>query len=209
MADENYIEVYADDETHKEGTLIKGKDVIQLEAPEVRFSPDTPLDTEHQDAVGAINELNSKIGSGGSVSLSLSNNTIFEVPFYVYYNDYGTTKVMDTGTKLRIKLLRGPAASVRSATYDYAGSTYYCVEQTWNVYDNPYNTEQVTRTVSRVLRCEVRGSEKNMVQIYYGKWGLSYNEAFNTRTTECCDYYRDFSFIENEPAFIAGVLNFM
>lgn len=43
--------------TTKEGVQIKGKDVILLNAPEVRLSPDTPLLTEAQDVAGAINEL--------------------------------------------------------------------------------------------------------------------------------------------------------
>ncbi len=47
----------------KQGVLIKGKDVIMLDAPAVLPSPDTPLLTEAQDIVGAINELK-KLSSG-------------------------------------------------------------------------------------------------------------------------------------------------
>lgn len=53
--DNNYIELYSADD--KEGVEIKGKDVIMLDAPEVRLSHDTPLLTNAQDVAGAINEL--------------------------------------------------------------------------------------------------------------------------------------------------------
>ena len=53
--DKNYIELYSKD--GKEGVNIKGQDVILLDAPEVRLSPDTPLLTNAQDVAGAINEL--------------------------------------------------------------------------------------------------------------------------------------------------------
>ena len=43
--------------TYKEGQLIKGKDFIRLESPLVLPSKNTPLLTEAQDFVGAINEL--------------------------------------------------------------------------------------------------------------------------------------------------------
>ncbi|MBP1561882.1 MAG: leucine-rich repeat domain-containing protein [Oscillospiraceae bacterium] len=43
--------------TNKEGVQIKGKDVILLNAPEVKLSPKTPLLTKAQDVAGAINEL--------------------------------------------------------------------------------------------------------------------------------------------------------
>lgn len=53
--DKNYIELYSKD--GKEGVNIKGQDVILLDTPEVRLSPDTPLLTNAQDVAGAINEL--------------------------------------------------------------------------------------------------------------------------------------------------------
>jgi len=56
MVDENYSDIYVGD-NGKEGYLIKGKDAIMLDAPELLPSPDTPLLTEAQDLVGAINEL--------------------------------------------------------------------------------------------------------------------------------------------------------
>lgn len=43
--------------TYKEGQLIKGKDFIRLESPLILPSKNTPLLTEAQDFVGAINEL--------------------------------------------------------------------------------------------------------------------------------------------------------
>ena len=103
MADENYIEVYADDETHKEGTLIKGKDVIQLEAPEVLLSPDTPLLTEAQDVAGAINEL-FRSGSGGGddvyivqgspseLSVTVVRNRSSDAPEYEPHTFYFTSR---------------------------------------------------------------------------------------------------------------------
>lgn len=53
--DNNYIELFS--EGSKEGVGVKGKDVIMLDAPEVKLSPDTPLLTNAQDIAGAINEL--------------------------------------------------------------------------------------------------------------------------------------------------------
>lgn len=53
--DNNYIELFSVDS--KEGVGVKGKDVIMLDAPEVKLSPDTPLLTNAQDIAGAINEL--------------------------------------------------------------------------------------------------------------------------------------------------------
>lgn len=50
--------------TEKEGVQIKGKDIVYLNAPEVRLSKDTPLLTDAQDLAGAINELFS-YGEGG------------------------------------------------------------------------------------------------------------------------------------------------
>lgn len=68
MADESYIDLYTatDEETGKEteGMIVKGKDVIVLDAPAVMLSPETPLLTEAQDVAGAINELFNS-GSGG------------------------------------------------------------------------------------------------------------------------------------------------
>lgn len=64
MADENYVDLYKDEETGKVGTIIAGKDVVRLGAPEVLLSPDTPLLTNAQDVAGAINELFSE-GEGG------------------------------------------------------------------------------------------------------------------------------------------------
>ena len=52
--------------TEKEGVQIKGKDIIYLNAPEVRLSEDTPLLTDAQDLAGAINELKKlSEGEGG------------------------------------------------------------------------------------------------------------------------------------------------
>ena len=65
MADENYIDLYKDDESGKVGTSIAGKDVVLLDAPEVLLSPDTPLLTNAQDVAGAINELFQSGGEGG------------------------------------------------------------------------------------------------------------------------------------------------
>lgn len=62
MADESYIDLY--DENDKEGMIVKGKDVVMLDAREVLLSPDTPLLTKAQDVAGAINELFSS-GTGG------------------------------------------------------------------------------------------------------------------------------------------------
>lgn len=64
MADENYIDLYVDEKKDKEGITVTGKDVVQLNAPEVYLSPDTPLLTKAQDVAGAINELFSE-GEGG------------------------------------------------------------------------------------------------------------------------------------------------
>ena len=65
MADENYVDLYKDEETGKVGTIIAGKDVVRLNAPEVLLSPDTPLLTNAQDLAGAINELFQSGGEGG------------------------------------------------------------------------------------------------------------------------------------------------
>ena len=65
MADENYVDLYNDTESGKEGTMVAGRDVILLDAPEVLLSPDTPLLTNAQDVAGAINELFSSGGEGG------------------------------------------------------------------------------------------------------------------------------------------------
>lgn len=51
--------------TYKEGQLIKGKDFIRLESPLVLPSKNTPLLTEAQDFVGAINELKKGLDEGG------------------------------------------------------------------------------------------------------------------------------------------------
>lgn len=63
--DKNYIELYSKD--GKEGVNIKGQDVILLDAPEVRLSPDTPLLTNAQDVAGAINELFQLDPGGGDI----------------------------------------------------------------------------------------------------------------------------------------------
>lgn len=77
--DKNYIELYSKD--GKEGVNIKGQDVILLDAPEVRLSPDTPLLTNAQDVAGAINELFQLEPGGGE-----------------YLSDMGTLKaVIDDG----------------------------------------------------------------------------------------------------------------
>ncbi|MCH5192993.1 MAG: leucine-rich repeat protein [Oscillospiraceae bacterium] len=65
MADENRIKMYIDDKEKKEGIAVTSKDVIQLDAPEVLLSPDTPLLTNAQDVAGAINELFKEGGGGG------------------------------------------------------------------------------------------------------------------------------------------------
>lgn len=69
MADENYIDLYTatDEETGEEteGMIVKGKDVVMLDAPEVLLSPETPLLTEAQDVAGAINELFGLGAKGG------------------------------------------------------------------------------------------------------------------------------------------------
>ena len=78
--DKNYIELYSKD--GKEGVNIKGQDVVLLDAPEVRLSPDTPLLTNAQDVAGAINELFQLDPGGGE-----------------YLSDMGTLKaVIDDGT---------------------------------------------------------------------------------------------------------------
>ena len=77
--DKNYIELYSKD--GKEGVNIKGQDVVILDAPEVRLSPDTPLLTNAQDVAGAINELFQLDPGGGE-----------------YLSDMGTLKaVIDDG----------------------------------------------------------------------------------------------------------------
>ena len=77
--DKNYIELYSKD--GKEGVNIKGQDVVLLDAPEVRLSPDTPLLTNAQDVAGAINELFQLDPGGGE-----------------YLSDMGTLKaVVDDG----------------------------------------------------------------------------------------------------------------
>lgn len=63
--DKNYIELYSKD--GKEGVNIKGQDVVILDAPEVRLSPDTPLLTNAQDVAGAINELFQLDPGGGDI----------------------------------------------------------------------------------------------------------------------------------------------
>ena len=63
--DKNYIELYSKD--GKEGVNIKGQDVVLLDAPEVRLSPDTPLLTNAQDLAGAINELFQSEPGGGDI----------------------------------------------------------------------------------------------------------------------------------------------
>ena len=57
MAYKNIIKKYDDTENDKKGIEIAGRDVVQLNAPEVLLSPDTPLLTKAQDVAGAINEL--------------------------------------------------------------------------------------------------------------------------------------------------------
>ena len=52
-----YFDGYTDEDSGKVGSVVHGSDVILLDAPEVRLSPDTPLLTEAQDIAGAINEL--------------------------------------------------------------------------------------------------------------------------------------------------------
>lgn len=69
MDDESYIDLYTatDEETGEEteGMIVKGKDVVMLNAPEVLLSPETPLLTEAQDVAGAINELFGLGAKGG------------------------------------------------------------------------------------------------------------------------------------------------
>lgn len=61
-----YSQTTTSEATEKEGVLIKGRDVIVLDAPEILPSPNTPLLTEAQDLVGAINELKKDLdGEGG------------------------------------------------------------------------------------------------------------------------------------------------
>lgn len=61
--------------TYKEGQLIKGKDFIRLESPLVLPSKNTPLLTEAQDFVGAINELfTSGTGADGAFRAVLDDN---------------------------------------------------------------------------------------------------------------------------------------
>lgn len=63
--DNNYVDLYSAD--GKEGIEIKGKDVIMLDAPEVRLSPDKPLLTKSQNIADAINELFQLDPGGGDV----------------------------------------------------------------------------------------------------------------------------------------------
>ena len=62
--------------TYKEGQLIKGKDFIRLESPLVLPSKNTPLLTEAQDLVGAINELKKGLDEGGSDEWQLPESWI-------------------------------------------------------------------------------------------------------------------------------------
>lgn len=52
-----YFDGYTEEDSGKVGAKIHGKDIILLDAAEVRVSPDTPLLTNAQDVAGAINEL--------------------------------------------------------------------------------------------------------------------------------------------------------
>lgn len=58
-----YIQGYHGEDTSKRGLELIATDVIQLDAPEVFLSPDTPLKTKAQDVAGAINELYERGGS--------------------------------------------------------------------------------------------------------------------------------------------------
>ncbi|MGN0587168.1 MAG: hypothetical protein ACI4JF_07775, partial [Oscillospiraceae bacterium] len=64
-----YFDGYTDEDSGKVGSVIHGKDIILLDAPEVMLSPDTPLLTNAQDVAGAINEL-FQLDPGGGEYLS-------------------------------------------------------------------------------------------------------------------------------------------
>ncbi|MCM1328362.1 MAG: hypothetical protein NC253_02890, partial [Ruminococcus sp.] len=51
----------------KEGVYIKGRDVIVLDAPEIRFPKTAPLDTEKRELYEILNELFQDGSGGGDV----------------------------------------------------------------------------------------------------------------------------------------------
>ena len=66
----NFVDMFKSDENdvngvREEGMYIKGRDSIYLDAPAIYPSRDTPLLTDAQDFVGAINELFQDGGGGG------------------------------------------------------------------------------------------------------------------------------------------------
>lgn len=106
--------------TYKEGQLIKGKDFIRLESPLVLPSKNTPLLTNAQDLVGAINELKKGLDEGGGddkwvrptdwpaisapeanqikILISTQWNTSPYESFYIYSYKQGTTAKKFDGT---------------------------------------------------------------------------------------------------------------
>lgn len=74
MKESGYVDGYTDESTGDIGIEIYGRDVVLLNAPEVRLSPDTPLLTKAQDVAGAINEL-FQSGTGGGDDIYITSYT--------------------------------------------------------------------------------------------------------------------------------------